>query len=110
MYSGDSGLHAYAARKGNNWFVVVNGKEGPAFDRVVTPMFSPDGSRLVYRARQDGKRFVVVADANGKVIRQHPAYEQVFPVAFTADGNSVAYGVKDGRKLIWKVDPVISSE
>jgi len=104
VYSSDSSLYAYVARKGDAWFVVVNGKEGPAFDRVVTPMFSPDGSRLVYRARQDGKRFVVVADANGKVIRQHPAYEQVFPVAFTADGKSVAYGVKDGNKLIWKVE------
>ena len=102
-YSRD-GSHAYAARKGGHWFVVVNGKEGPQFDRVVMPVFSPDGEYLVYRARKDGKRFVVVADGTGKTISQHPAYEQVFQPVFTADGKSVAYGVKDGQKLIWKVE------
>jgi len=25
-------------------------------------------------------------------------------VQFTSDGRSVAYGVKDGRKLLWKVE------
>ena len=103
VYSKD-GRYAFAAREGNNWFIVVNGKEGPVFDRVVTPVFSPDGKLLIYRARKDGKRFVVVADAYGKTIRQHPSYEQVFPVVFTAEGKSVAYGVKDGNKLIWKVE------
>ncbi len=64
------------------------------------------GSREVsYLSCAEGQqRFVVVADANGKVIRQHPSYEQVFPVVFTADGKSVAHGVKDGNKLIWKVE------
>jgi hypothetical protein len=104
VYSRDGRLHAYAARKGGNWFAVVDGKEGPAFDRVVTPVFSPGGKLLVYRARKDGKRFVVVANASGKTIRQHPSYEQVFQPVFTADGKFVAYGVKDGNRLIWKVE------
>jgi WD40-like Beta Propeller Repeat len=102
-YSSD-GRYAYAARKGQYWFVVVQGKEGPQFDRVVKPVFSADGKYLVYRARKDGKRFVVVADANGRTISQHHAYEQVFQPVFTADGTSVAYGVKDGNKLVWKVE------
>ncbi len=102
-YSKD-GRYAYAARKGQDWVIVVNGKEGPQFDRVVSPVFSPDGKRLVYRARKDGKRFLVVADIDGKTIKQHPAYEQVFQPAFTSDGTSVAYGVKDGNKLVWKVE------
>ena len=106
VYSRDGRYHAYAAQKGPNWFVVVNGKEGPAFDRVVSPLFTPDGKLVVYRARKDGKRFVVVADPNGRTIRQYPPYEQVFQPVFTADGKSVAYGVKDGNKLIWKVDPL----
>jgi hypothetical protein len=105
-YSKDARLYVYAARKGENWFVVVNGKEGPAFDRVVLPVFSPDGKRLVYRARKDGKRFLVVADTAGKTIKQHPAYEQVFQPVFTADGKSVVYGVKDGNKLICKVEGI----
>ena len=104
VYSKDSSIHAYSARKGESWFIVANGKEGPVFDRVVTPVFSPDNKLLVYRARKDGKRFVVVADAAGKVLGRHPSYEQVFQPVFTADGKSVAYGIKDGQKLIWKVE------
>jgi WD40 repeat protein len=103
-YSRDGRQHAFVARKGNGWFVVVNGKEGEALDRAVTPKFSPDGKYLVYRARKDGKRFVVVADTSGTTIRHHPSYEQVFDVQFTTDGKSLAYGVKDGQKLIWKVE------
>lgn len=104
VYSADGRSHAYAARKGDSWFVVVNGKEGPPLDRVVTPSFSPAGDRVVYRARKDGRRFVVVAGTDARTIRQHPPYDQVFPVQFTADGKSVAYGVKDGRQLAWKVE------
>jgi WD40 repeat protein len=103
-YASDGRSHVYAAEKGGSFFVVANGKEGPPFDRVVSPMFSPDGKYLVYRARKDGKRFVVIADTDGKTIRRLAAYEQVFPVRFTADGKSIAYGVKDGRRLAWKVE------
>lgn len=112
MYGGIQGLTysrggalAFVAEREGKSFVVVNGNEGPPFDRVVSPTFSPDGRFLVYRARDDGARFVVVADANGKTIRQHPRYEQVFPVQFTPDGN-VAYGVKAGPQLAWKVEPL----
>lgn len=104
VYSRDSKQHAFAAKKGDSWFIVINGKEGPAFDRVVSPVFSPDGTRIVYRARKDGRRFMVIADVNGTVIAKHAPYEQVFQPVFTADGKSVAYGVQDGRKLIWKVE------
>lgn len=103
-YNRDGNLHAYTARNGSNWFVVLNGVEGATYDRVISPKFTTDGKYLVYRARKDGKRFVVVANKSGKVISRHPSYEQVFEVEFTADGRSVAYGVKDGRKLVWRVE------
>jgi hypothetical protein len=104
VYATDGQGHAYAARRGDGWFIVADGKEGPAFDRVVSPAYSSDGKYLVYRARKDGKRFVVVADREGKVLRQHPPYEQVFPVRFLEDGRSIGYGVKDGQQLCWKVE------
>jgi hypothetical protein len=105
---GAGGATAYAARRGDAWFVVANGTEGPALDRVVSPAFSPDGKLLVYRARKDGKRFVVIADRKGETVRQLPPYEQVFPVRFDADGKSIAYGVKDGPRLLWLVEPLPS--
>ena len=104
VYSTDGHLHAYSAFRDNKWRIVVNGIEGPVFDRVIGPRFNPDSSLLVYRARQDGKRFVVVADATGKIIRQHQDYELVSPLVFTEDGASVAYGVKDSNELWWKVE------
>lgn len=104
VFNNDGSKHAYAARKGNRWFIVVNGVEGAEFDRVISPKFSPNGKYLVYRARKDGKRFVVIANKTGKIIRKHPAYEQIFEVEFTSDGKSVAYGVKDGQNLVWRVE------
>lgn len=110
VYSKDSRFYAYAARRGKDWFIVLNGKELDTFDRVVTPLFSPDNRYLIYRARKEGKRFVVLADAKtGRTIRQYPSYEQVFPVVFTEDGKSIAYGIKDGNKLIWKVERLIDN-
>lgn len=104
VYSRDGRRHAYAARRGASWFVVLNGKEGPPFDRVVSPVFSVDGRSMAYRARKAGKRFVVVADTTGGAVSMHAAHEQVFPVQFTPDGKSIAYGVKDGQQLAWQVE------
>lgn len=104
-FSKDSKHVAYVAIKNGRFIIVTNGVEGPPFDRVISPQFSPDSKTLVYRARQDGKRFVVIADAvTGKVIREHPRYERVFETTFTADGKSVAYGVMDKNELWWKVE------
>ncbi|HIJ96078.1 MAG TPA: hypothetical protein HPP94_10180 [Desulfuromonadales bacterium] len=104
VYSKDGKNHAYVAIRNERFVIVTNGVEGPMFDRVISPQFSPDGKFLIYRARQDGKRFVVVADATGKIVKQHPGYERVFDTTFTEDGKSVAYGVKDGNQLWWKVE------
>ena len=103
-YSSDGRSHAYVAIKNERFLIVVNGKEGPVYDRTITPQFSPDGKFLVYRARKDNKRFVVVADGSGRVIREHPRYDIVFETLFTDDGKSVAYGVVDGKNIMWKVE------
>lgn len=96
--------YAYCARNGRAMFFVVNGKESPVYDKVLAPEFSPDGTKVVARVRKDGKRFIVVMGLDAKVIKEHPAYDVVTGPTFTADGKSVAYGVKDGDKLIWKVE------
>lgn len=107
VLSADGAHHAFVAEvEGDRSRVVVDGKEGPLYDKVVGPRFSPDGARLVYRARRDGKRFVVVADTTGKVLREHPPCEAVFDFRFSPDGKSVGYGVRKGRELWWMVEPL----
>ncbi len=105
--SADGRHHAYVAIKAGGeerMRIVVDGNEGPLFDKIVSPIFSPDGRLLVYRARDDGKRFLVVSDMKGKVVSRHKDYRMVFQPAFTADGKSVAYGVLDGNEIWWKVE------
>lgn len=103
-FSPDGSLHAYAATSGQKSFVVVNGVEGPKYDKVVSPRFAPDGGRLVYRARMNGGRFAVTADAKGQTIKEHPHYEAVWDLVFSPDGKSVGYGVKIGQEFWWQVE------
>ncbi|WP_243689333.1 TolB family protein [Geotalea toluenoxydans] len=102
VFSPDGGNYAYVVKKGEKYAVAVNGKEGPSFDMAVEPRFSPDGSRVVYRARNRGERFVVVGDTKAQTVKEHPHYEAVWRVNFAPDGKSVAYGVKMGQQFWWK--------
>ncbi len=104
--SRDGRSHAYIATNINDeqMHIVVNAHDGPKFDKIVSPLFSPDGRYLVYRARQAGKRFVVVSDLKGKIMRRHQDYDMLFQPVFTADGTSLAYGVLDGNEFWWKVE------
>ncbi|MSN24667.1 MAG: hypothetical protein GJV46_02235 [Geobacter sp.] len=104
VFNNDGTQMAYVVNKGSKSSVVLNGVEGPEFDKVVTPRFSPDGKMIVYRARNNGKRFVIVSDLQGKITREHPHYEAVWDVSFSPDGKSVGYGVKVGNELWWKVE------
>lgn len=99
---GDAYAHVVVAGKQQQY--VVNGKPGPAFDKSLPPLFTPDGNYVVCRVRNNGQRFVVILDRDAKLVRQHPAYEMVFEPVFSADGKSMGYGVKDGTKLTWKVE------
>lgn len=104
--SKDGRHNAYVATKLNEFQmqIVVNGNEGPKFDKIVSPVFSPEGKFLLYRARQAGKRFLVISDLKGKILKKHKDYDMVFQPVFIADGTSVAYGVLDGNEFWWKVE------
>lgn len=103
-FSGDGKHFAYAARQGNKWQLVVDANEGPQYDILITPVFSPDGSRVVCRARNEGQRFIVVAGADAQPLKESSRYEMVWGAHFSPDGKRVGYGVKSGQELWWKVD------
>jgi hypothetical protein len=56
IFSPDGSKVAYVAEHADKQFVVVNDEEGPKFDSVDEPVFSPDSKRLAYGA-QEGRRF-----------------------------------------------------
>jgi hypothetical protein len=60
----------------------------------------------VFRARSAGKRFLVVANRLGQILREHPPYEAVWEYRFSPDGKYVGYGVKSGQELWWKVEKI----
>jgi Tol biopolymer transport system component len=129
VFSPDGARIAYPAMKGGyrdvrgmivggKWAVVASpsnkpgkAKEGPAYDMVVTPVWSPDGRYIAYRARtgsmEAAKRFIVIADPKtGKVIKEGPVNDEVWPPVWSTDGKAAAYGVRQGRELWWRVELV----
>jgi Tol biopolymer transport system component len=86
---------AYAARTGNQWAVVVDGRDGPRHDGIVgaTPVFSPDGRHVAYAGRE-GRRFFVVADG-----RRGRDYDDLGgAVFFSPDSTRVVYSPSVGRR------------
>ena len=49
-----------------DWAAVVDGVPGPAYEGVLPPVFSPDGSRVGYAAVRDGKQLLIVDGQEGK--------------------------------------------
>jgi dipeptidyl aminopeptidase/acylaminoacyl peptidase len=95
MYSPD-GRHAYAARKGKQVVLVVQGTESPGYDgvRYRRSVFSPDGRTVAYAASQAGAWKVVVNGQAG------PAYELIDGGTLTLSpgGNRLAFVAARGSK------------
>ena len=86
---------AYGARKGNKWFIVVDGQEGKQYDGIVegTLVFSPDSKRVAYGAKM-GKKWLVVID--GKEEKQYDGIVKGSIIKFGSDG-SFYYLVRKGN-------------
>ncbi len=83
--------------KGGTWSMVFGDAKGEAFDSVADPVFSPDASRLAYRARTGATWRMVVGDAKSE------AFDELGPAVFRADGKRVAFGARKGNELWWNV-------
>ncbi len=86
---------AYAIKKRNDHFAVIDGKEGKAYRSVTGLTFSADSQRIAYQAML-GNKLLIVVDG-----REGPGYEELSPPIFSPDGKSVACGAGVGpRKFI----------
>ena len=91
---------AYVAWKGDKLLVVVDGKEGPAYDEIGEgdPIFSPDGKRVAYVAWKGDKQLVVVDGEEGPaydgIIRNGPTFCERGALEYLAQKDGVLFRIK----------------
>jgi Tol biopolymer transport system component len=103
-FSPDGRRVAYVARKGVKFLVVVDGKEGPEYDRirVGAPSFSPDSRRLSYFAERGGKTFAVVDGIESKPFDRSSSHAPTF----SPDSRRVVYMAQHGKQTHVVIDGV----
>jgi Tol biopolymer transport system component len=108
VLSPDGKGYAYAAKKGDKWFVVKNGEEGPPYDGIVvgTPLFSPDGKRFLYGANQGDKWFIVLDGKRGT--ETYDGFGQA--TQFSPDGKHYSFVASNGGKWFVVVDGTAGPE
>jgi hypothetical protein len=97
----EDGCHfAFVASKGSKWCVVIDGRAGPEYDRILkgTPVFSPDGKRVAYVAQKGDKLCAVIDGQAG------PEYDGIGGLIFSLDGKRVAYAARKGEKWFVVID------
>jgi Tol biopolymer transport system component len=107
IFSPDSKRHSYQVVDRNRPIVVIDGREGRAYDDILaypgtpTAHFSPDSSKLVYVARRENQYYVVVNNNEGM------GYDGIAPnVVFSADAKRMAYPASRQRKQFVVLDGI----
>jgi hypothetical protein len=91
-FSGDGRTVAYAMKKADARWAVVDGREYGPYDTVSSIQLNRDGIRFAFAATRDGKSFVV---HNG---REGGRHDKTLQVALSPDGEHVAYwALLDGK-------------
>lgn len=95
-FSADSRHLAYVAKRDSKWYVVADGVEKGPYEEVTSlPVFSGDGSRLIYGIQQEGKQKIIDQDNPGQ------AYDLVGAAVVSENGKRIAFGAqKDGRQFV----------
>jgi len=91
ILSPDGRRSAYAIKKRNDHFAVIDGREGKAYRAVSGLVFSPDSKRVAYRAVLGNKLLIVVDGQEG------PGYDELGLPVFSPDGKTVACGAGAGK-------------
>jgi Tol biopolymer transport system component len=110
VFSPDSKHFAYGATdtigaSGNvtptvGHFVVVNSKPGKNYEAIVkgSLVFTKDNRRLGYVAGVGGKQVVETRDVEGATEQESKAYESVFSLTFSPDGQHTGFAVTEGTQ------------
>jgi len=105
VLSADGKHLAYAARKGEAWFVVADGQQSGAYDDARDVAFSADGKHLAYAAKRSGKWFAVIDGREGEEFDEVKISTTDFGLfMFSPDGDRAAYSARKGGKWFMVAD------
>jgi len=107
-FSPDGLRVAYVARRGEKFLVVVDGKEGPEYERirVGAPSFSPDSRRVAYFAERAGKTLAVIDGIESKPFDRSSSATPIF----SPDSRRVVYLANHGKGTHIVIDGVETVE
>jgi WD40 repeat protein len=107
LFSPDGKHIAFAAKRGDYWFAVVDGVEGRRYDAISEGLiqFSPDGQHFAYAGKQ-GTTYVTVKDN----VEIEKCYEMVTGLTFSPDSKHLVYWGKRGEKYYLVLDGIESKE
>ena len=77
------------------WAVVIDGQEGDAYDEVLNPAFSDDGTQFAYSAINEGNAFVVLD--NHALDKK---YKEIGQVIFGKDGTLIYKVIENGEEFL----------
>jgi hypothetical protein len=94
---------AYAAKRGDKWLAVVDGQEGPEYEGISVPIFSPNSQRVAYAAKRDNKPLVVVdgqegPEYDGIVKRGKILWDSADQLHYLANKGNAIYLVEESFK------------
>lgn len=87
----------YAARRGGQVRLVVDGQEGQPFAWIEPPVFSSDGAHMAYIARSADRQYRVVSDG-----KPGPIYSTIWGLHYCPDGRLV-YSARRKEKECYAV-------
>ncbi|MDB5226356.1 MAG: hypothetical protein JWN78_549 [Bacteroidota bacterium] len=85
---------AFRIRKGDKIIAVIDTLQGNPYDDVSTPVFSTDGSRFAYAAKES-ERWNIIAD-NKREVSFEPGTVPVF-LTFSTDNKKMLYIIHDAK-------------
>jgi WD40 repeat protein len=95
-FSPDSKRLAVVCGEGELFFLIVDGTNGPSYQVLGAPKFSPDGQRLAYGASPRAGKYMLVVD--GKAGAE---YDSISDPVFSPDSKHVAcVCMRDGKKMV----------
>ena len=97
VFSADSKRLAHGGRRGDKFFLVVDGKKGTDYDALGHFGFSPDGRHIAFMARKGDKLAVVVDGqerANYSAVPSGPAFRSDGVLEFLVADKSSLYRIE----------------